>query len=273
MNPLDQTIFTPYRNSIEQSQQPTVNITLQPSESLSVWQSKIGGTPYLPLDAIYPRNEAGMPLAFLAQINFAEIPPLPHFPTQGILQFYIDADDDLWGLDFDQPISQRGFRVIYFTDIITHQQQLHHDIITYTTFDPNRLPFSGQYAMQFQSGIQYISYDDHRFALTHEQTGETIHLHNFWDKLKLADDFFEAYHTNFSAEGHRIGGYPFFTQSDPREYSTAWADYILLLQLDSDEAQGVDMLWGDAGVCNFFIHPHDLAKRDFSKVLYNWDCC
>ena len=39
-----------------------------------------------------------------------------------------------------------------------------------------------------------------------------------------------------------------------------------------DEANGVEMLWGDVGVCNFFIHPHDLAKRDFSKVLYNWDC-
>ena len=39
-----------------------------------------------------------------------------------------------------------------------------------------------------------------------------------------------------------------------------------------DEANGVEMLWGDVGVCKFFIHPQDLAKRDFSKVLYNWDC-
>ena len=69
-----------------------------------------------------------------------------------------------------------------------------------------------------------------------------------------------------------MGGYPYFTQTDPREYSAAYADDVLLLQLDSDAENGVEMLWGDVGVCNFFIHPQDLAKRDFSKVLYNWDC-
>lgn len=29
--------------------------------------------------------------------------------------------------------------------------------------------------------------------------------------------------------------------------------------------------WGENGIANFFIHPDDLKKRDFSKVLYNWD--
>ena len=48
MNPLNQAIFAPYRDSIVASQRPTVNITLQPSASLSVWQSKVGGVPYLP---------------------------------------------------------------------------------------------------------------------------------------------------------------------------------------------------------------------------------
>ncbi len=48
MNLLNQAIFAPYRDSIAASQRPTVNITLQPSASLSVWQSKVGGVPYLP---------------------------------------------------------------------------------------------------------------------------------------------------------------------------------------------------------------------------------
>ena len=30
--------------------------------------------------------------------------------------------------------------------------------------------------------------------------------------------------------------------------------------------------WRDSGVCNFFIRPENLAKRDFSRVLYHWDC-
>ena len=59
-------------------------------------------------------------------------------------------------------------------------------------------------------------------------------------------------------------------QSEWRALFTAMAEFQP--QRKFDEANGVEMLWGDVGVCNFFIHPQDLAKRDFSKVLYNWDC-
>ena len=33
------------------------------------------------------------------------------------------------------------------------------------------------------------------------------------------------------------------------------------------------IMWGDVGICNFFISPEALKRRDFSRVLYNWDCC
>jgi uncharacterized protein YwqG len=42
----------------------------------------------------------------------------------------------------------------------------------------------------------------------------------------------------------------------------------LLLQIDSDHK---DILWGDEGIANFFIHPEDLEDLEFSEVLYNWD--
>jgi len=32
-------------------------------------------------------------------------------------------------------------------------------------------------------------------------------------------------------------------------------------------------MWGDAGVANFFINSADLINKDFSRVMYNWDCC
>ena len=79
----------------------------------------------------------------------------------------------------------------------------------------------------------------------------------------------------YSAEGHRIGGYPFFTQDDPRAYLPHLQQHtILLLQLDSDSGNGDadKVLWGDYGVGNFFITPEDLQRRDFSRVLFTWDC-
>ena len=40
-----------------------------------------------------------------------------------------------------------------------------------------------------------------------------------------------------------------------------------------NEENGCSILWGDCGVANFFISRTDLEKLDFSRVLYNWDCC
>jgi uncharacterized protein YwqG len=37
-----------------------------------------------------------------------------------------------------------------------------------------------------------------------------------------------------------------------------------------DEA---NIMFGDAGVANFFIKEEDLRNRNFRDVLYNWDCC
>jgi uncharacterized protein YwqG len=68
--------------------------------------------------------------------------------------------------------------------------------------------------------------------------------------------------------GHRLGGYPFFTQEDPRMDSSNYD--TLLFQLDSDDEAAIQ--WGDMGICNFFIHSEKLIKAQFDDVLYNWDC-
>ena len=79
-------LLAPYKAAILAAQKPTAEIILEPCSHLTARQSKIGGQPYLPLDAGYPRNPYRQPLTLLAQINFAEMSPLPGFPTSGILQ-------------------------------------------------------------------------------------------------------------------------------------------------------------------------------------------
>ncbi|MEG0160378.1 MAG: YwqG family protein, partial [Carnobacterium sp.] len=70
-----------------------------------------------------------------------------------------------------------------------------------------------------------------------------------------------------------IGGYPSFTQTDPRIRMPEFKDDQLLFQLSStDYGNDVQVIWGDSGIGNFFIHPTDLVNQDFSKTWYNWDC-
>ena len=61
-----------------------------------------------------PRNlDTGDPLYLLAQLNFSQLPQLRGFPAQGLLQFFIDGKDTLYGADYDNPQSQRSWRVRY----------------------------------------------------------------------------------------------------------------------------------------------------------------
>ena len=73
-------------------------------------------------------------------------------------------------------------------------------------------------------------------------------------------------------EGHWLGGYPCFTQDDPRFSRSDYAACTnLLFQMDSCGREDAEILRGDTGVGNFLIAPEDLQQLDFSRILYNWD--
>lgn len=88
---------------------------------------------------------------------------------------------------------------------------------------------------------------------------------------EMEEDLLETVCEKYHFEGHRIGGYPYFTQSDPREEHVEYRKYdTLLLQIDSHDENKV--MIGDSGVMTFLI-PHEKLKAcDFSDVLYTWDC-
>lgn len=264
-------ILHPYLEKISATILPTVTMQLTASDNLSLWQSKIGGEPYLPLDTAYPVDSNGNPLALLAQFNFAEISSLPNFPDQGILQFYIAADD-LYGMNFDDQQQQSGFKVLYFEQVIADAAQLKQDFSELEFDEDAYLPFTGQYSIEFNLTSQPISLGDFAFAPKILGVEELYDFEERFEGGDFEDDFIEPYDEVASASGHRLGGYPYFTQTDPRQYNEKVQDYVLLFQLDTDDAEN-EIMWGDSGVGNFFIHPEDLKNRDFSKVLYNWDCC
>ena len=79
----------PYQNQIAATQKDSIEMTLTSSEDLTLWQSKVGGDPYLPLGQQYPQSLEGENLQLLAQINFAELPENDQYPKSGILQFFL----------------------------------------------------------------------------------------------------------------------------------------------------------------------------------------
>ncbi len=247
---------------IADTHRPTLRFTLQPADDDDPFDNKVGGLPYWPQDEPLPEHN-GAPMIHLAQLNFKRLPAHAiDLPDHGILQFFLAADDDLYGLDFDQPLRQDGFRVRYWPWPNNHADSLrttwpHPNDGLAPHSPPQPLQMNFKQAMDESISIRDVDIDG--------LIGESI-----WAMVeRLAEDHQVSedaiYDQLPTGAGHKLGGYPFFTQEDPRPPNSQWR---LLLQLDSDE----HMMWGDVGVANFFIEPAALASADFSRVWYNWDC-
>lgn len=255
------------------------SLTILPDKQPDIFDSKFGGVPYWNLSMPYPTDSDGEKLMLLAQINLAQVEKNDILPDSGMLQFFI-ALDDVFGLDFDEPDNQNTFRVIYHETIdnnVTKEDilKLNPPINTNPEFEEYS-PVFKECALEIRKTTAYAGESDYCFD---KLFGEIAHEKFQTEKLRaydlLTDEDYNTVIDELSTSGHWLLGYPYFTQSDPREYNEEYRYYdTLLFQMDSDYINKEDyVLWGDCGVANFFINHEDLKNRDFSKVLYNWDCC
>lgn len=272
---------------------PVETVRLEPTRrTTTVFDSKLGGVPYLPKSMEYPTVRegelAGRPLFLLAQLNFEKLPQIPGFPTEGILQFFAGCvDDDVYGMDFDDGFNQNGFRVIFHEKIITDESALYskEDMPDFSGGD-DYFPFKGEFLLTAERvepmGITVGDFrcDKVVAAAYNELFGGDVD--GMWGRGKgiydVDRELLDAVCEARDSAKTRMGGFPFFTQEDPRGYNDEYGKCtVMLFQSDSENGGEKgnwddEICWGDAGVANFFISPEDLAKRDFSHVLYNWDC-
>jgi uncharacterized protein YwqG len=123
------------------------------------------------------------------------------------------------------------------------------------------LPPNASFALNFSQEEEWLGPPDYQF----DQVYPEVFLAGFGEEQEEAMDFF--YELGSKASGHKIGGYAFFTQCDPRDPKVPMQ---LLFQMDSDS--DINTMWGDMGIANFFIGQEDLQALRFDRVLYNWDC-
>lgn len=245
-----------HREALEKSVRKYVKITEHEAET-TPYQSKLGGYPYYPKAMAYPVDANGAPMRLLLQLNFTEMPKMDGFPTEGIVQIFIPVEHDMYGCDFGDGNDQH--QVIYHKHIMADTSLLVSD------FDYN-----------LEGGPDFPIQNETSLALTFEIKEEVvpyecIERQECFEMLGWEDDKYNAYLDVAQPYGNKVGGYPGFTQYDPRE--NADVHNILLFQLDSNPNGDGEFWIGDAGIMNFFINSEKLSKCDFSDVLYNWDCC
>lgn len=269
---------------------PYLQIDLRDTQP-SIFDSKIGGIPYLPKDAVLPVDTKGRQMKLLAQINCKNLVTLAEYPHKGILQFFLTTDY-AWEEscvkyypEIDATLTE--------ADILPRIQEFHEGT-------DGSFPVNGEYGVTFTPKMESMSYDDKRlealFCQYYTQlSGEYISCPEDAEYGDVVYEVFEEYCDSTRSYGTKIGGYESSTQPPdyltyrPKEYDNGYQYYktfveeidmesddtmLLLFQQDSDykNSQDYQVLWGDAGVARFFIKRSDLKKCDFSKVWFTWDC-
>ena len=263
---------------LEEYSVPSVAFSLEPERSAGVGGSKLGGAPDLPKD--FKLSSSDAPLDFLLQINLAEAYPFDQtatLPKSGLLSFFYDLKEQPWGYD---PKKLGGFRVQYTPAGVP--------IVATAISRPN---FAlGEHRITFRTGLTlphigsrvYEQFDkvgdlddgeaEAYFAFSDEverlgrQTGGNHHLLGHSDNVQGDMQLEAQLVTNGLYCGNETG------YKDPRRKAleSGANDWILLLQLDSDET--AEFMWGDAGMLYYWIRKQDLAANRFDRVWMTMQC-
>ncbi|CAD2217291.1 Domain of unknown function (DUF1963), putative [Angomonas deanei] len=95
--------------------------------NVPLWASKLGGYGLLPRSVAYPKGSDGQPLQLVAQVNFGElwadavardgdfeVPAT--LPSRGVLAFYANPFDELFGMNGEDPVRQENFRILFYDE-------------------------------------------------------------------------------------------------------------------------------------------------------------
>lgn len=236
---------------------PSVRLirTWRPKDDATVGTSKLGGSPDLPPEALWPCFGAE-PLAFLAQLDLAAMAEhhATNLPSAGLLSFFYEAGGQPWHGDpaacrvlFSPPGTPLGRREA--------PEEL----------DP-KLRFRTA-DLAFRSELTWP-------CLTLDPTPEDPDSALGPEVDELDYEALDAFETALIDAGpggplHRVGGYCDDIQSPGYHGEEDWR---LLLQLDSDELDDDGMFWGAGGRLYFWIRRADLLAACFDRVEYTLEC-
>lgn len=229
-----------------------------------ITDSYVGGHPFLPTTHTWPVSEkTAEPMHFIVQVNFADVPPLPGFPTEGLLQMFVESDDT-WGLTFDDTMGLNGFHCRWFSAADLTQP------VSVIPTSPIPVPTDTATPVIDPHTPHLLQFD-----LTHmipqggwEHSPNAIAAHpDGFAALETAwDDHEDIADATLDGWDVHVGGWPSFVQGAPA--TPAGRSSQLLLGINSGDL----MMWGDVGTAHLFGDPAALAAGDLSGFWWEWAC-
>jgi hypothetical protein len=270
---------------------PTVRIFVTPGDESTIapGASKLGGHPDLPPGVAWPTWHE--PLAFLGQINLAEVAPHDRegaLPAQGLLSFFYQTDmEPLYAERL--ALGERASPAAYARFDESPGWRVLYHIGDPATFVRHKFPPAlnprvhfPACAARFAAEVTLPDVDSATIAALGLSSAE---------RAALIDLDAEVNHGAWADGGHHLLGYPYSlggsglvacVLTDEQQYAS-WAaakpahrraiaqaveqQWRLLLQLTSSDDLALD--WAGGGVLHICIERAALRAHDFSAVRFN----
>jgi uncharacterized protein YwqG len=242
---------------------------------VAVGASKLGGLPDVAAGFEWPHLKA-KPLGFIGQLRCADLPAAgldPNWPTDGLLHFFYDIEEQPWGGD-DVAAETPFVRYTESTaDLRPAQPPVaapdNSLILPQFGLEPEVVPTLPDFQAPETAALGFTEAEADAYIEIRTALGDSMH--------GGGPDHQAGGHAN-NVQGDVRVEFEVYTSpdADPRTKEDWIAaagrakDWRLLLQVDTDDDLGV--MWGDVGMIYFGIRAADLKHRRFNRTQVMMQC-
>lgn len=270
-----------------------ITLTPMPADApVETGKSKFGGRPDVPADFVWPYYEGknyedkiqNRPLAFLAQLNCAELRPFDKeglLPETGVLSFFYELESAPWGFD---PADRGSARVFWFDTPALQPADFPADLSEGYRFGELTLEFASQAMLPSYEEFDYLTRG--KTGLDWDEYEEYCEEHELfvpdWENAYTVLGYASLVQGECVSECEMVerrglycgngDAYNALSEVERVKLQVESRKWIQLFQMGSVEEKEMELMFGDCGTVYFYIHRDDLAKRDFSRVWLILQC-
>ena len=252
-------------------------------------ESRIGGTPDVPLGFEWPRwtpskdlyefrqpwmSDSPVPLGFIAQIDLSAIPRLDEaLPDSGWLYFFYDRNCEPSGCD---PADRGCCRIIYANPDRSQLVRMEPPADAHGEFTADLCSIDAFPELTLPDNLAGIEYGTPEFESYYRlcddlTTSKCATSHRLLGHPQVIQSPMEL-ECQLASNGIHCGGAVHFERAEARTLESGEVDWRLLLQIDTDE-DGPGWMWGDVGRIYFWLKKQDLLSLRFDDAWLIFQCC
>ena len=234
--------------------------------------SKFGGTPVVQTDKFHwPRNN-GKPMAFLAQLDLAEISQVHRYDwlsKEGVILFFYDVHEMPWGFD---PKDRGKWCVLYlsnpdgnahFPEDMDDEFKIPESFIKpelveiFPHYDDPSIEILG---LTDEESDLYCDLDDRGDEPSHQVGGFPLPVQGNYMELE----------SQLASNGVYVGTPEGYESREAKGLRSGAKDWKLLFQFDSDDA--LEVMWGDCGTIYFWVQQQKAKRNEFDNSWLVLQC-